>query len=159
MALRLASSPSARRAASRSDVRAGGGGDEGFSLVEVLGATLILVFGLVALAYLLMATLQMHALAANSAEATRLAQGKFDELLRMDYASAPAVQVTPTGVDPLAGDVANYFDAPAPGVTRRWRVQAGPASTETRVVTIRVLVRPQTVTGRQLELTSLLRQW
>jgi type II secretory pathway pseudopilin PulG len=133
--------------------------EAGFSLIEVMAATFILVFGLVALAHLLSVTLRMHSLAANSAQATRVAQGKLDELNRMDYANAPQIQVTPTGLDPLVANVANYFDAPGPGVTRRWRVQAGPPGTQTRVVTIRVLVWPETGTGRQLELTSLVRQW
>jgi hypothetical protein len=159
MALRPARFSSPRPAGCRSKGRAAPGADAGFSLVEVLGATLVLVFGLVSLAYLLVATLQMHGVAANSAQATRLAQGKFDELLRLDYATAAQVQVTPVGVDSLAANVTPYFDTPVPGVTRRWRVQAGPANTQTRVVTVRVLVRPQTAVGRQLELTSLLRQW
>jgi hypothetical protein len=136
-----------------------GGGQAGFSLTEVMVTTFIVVFGLVALAQLLAVTLQMHASAANSAQATRFAQDKVDELHRMNYLTAPQLQPTPTGVDSLGGNVTNYFDTPTPHVTRRWHVQPGPANTQTRVVTVRVLVSPATPSGRQRDLTSLVRSW
>jgi len=130
--------------------------ESGFTLVEALVATLILTFGLVSVAQLqAMATL-MHANARNVSNSTLLAQAKVDELVKLNHSTAATVQITPANPDSLTTDVANYFDTPQTGITRRWRVQAGPAA-NTRLLTIRVVnVR---LPGRNVEVTTILRQW
>jgi type II secretory pathway pseudopilin PulG len=133
------------------------GSEGGFTLVEVVFAALILVVGLLSLAQLLAVSIKAESLARNGAEATRLAQGQLDSLMKASLASDPRVQITPTGTDSLASNVANYFSTPTPRSIVRWRVAAGPAGT--RVITVRVLIANGTTTMRIIDLTSLLRQW
>jgi len=101
----------------------------------------------------------MHVESRNAAEATRLAQAKIEELAKLDFATAPAIQIT--GTDSLNADVPNYFDAPIPGlVLRRWQVQAGPSPTgTTRLVTVRVINRQGSLGARTVDLTTVLREW
>ena len=134
--------------------------DTGVTLIEVLIATVILVVGLVAGAQLLALSIQMHQLAAETTDATRLANTKFEELMRLNFAADPAIQIVPVGLDPLTQNVPNYFDVPVAGVyTRRWLVQAGPTAT-TRLVTVR-LVPAQTDrrVAKEVDLTTVVRQW
>ena len=154
--------PSRRRAAfrcldpGRPSVRS----ETGVTLVEVLIATVILTVGLVAGAQLLWISIQMHQLAAETTDATRLANAKLEELMKLNFAADPAIQITPVGLDPLTQNVPNYFDVPVAGVyTRRWLVQAGPTAT-TRLVTVR-LVPDQTDrrTAKSVDLTTVVRQW
>ena len=154
--------PSRRRAAfrcldpGRSSVRS----ETGVTLIEVLIATVILTVGLVGGAQLLGISIQMHQLAAETTDATRFANAKVEELMKLNFATDPAIQITPVGIDPLTQDVPNYFDVPVAGVyTRRWVVQAGPTAT-TRLVTVR-LVPAQTDrrTAKPVDLTTVVRQW
>ena len=122
-------------------------------------ATLVLTVGLVATAQLLAVSLQMHQIGRNSTTATRLAQDKFEELMKLQFSNA-ALQVNAS--DTLASNVANYFDAPAnSGYTRRWRVQAGPgANPSLRVVTIRIVPNnPNIRAGGDFLMTTVLRSW
>lgn len=122
--------------------------------MEVLICTLILTTGLIAIAGLLAVTTQMHVGAREVTRSTRLAQDKVDELMKLNFASAPAVAVGGS----LTANVANYFETPVTGVTLRWAVAAGPAD-DTRVLTVRVNnVRTQQY-GRQIELSTIIRQW
>ena len=132
--------------------------ERGFTLIEVLVCTLILTTGLVAIAGLLLVTTQMQISAREVTRSTRLAQSKIDELMKLNFATAAAVQVTPVGTDSLAANVANYFDTPGANVTRRWIVQAGPA-TNTRILTVRVVNLGAQQYGRQVDVTTLMRQW
>ncbi len=134
--------------------------DTGVTLIEVLIATVILTVGLVGSAQLLAVSIQMHQLAGGTTDATRLANAKLEELMKLNFAADPAIQITPVGPDPLTQNVPNYFDEPVPGVyTRRWHVQAGPTAT-TRLVTVR-LVPAQTDrrVAKEVDLTTLVRQW
>lgn len=143
-----AASPSSKRR---------GGSEGGFSLIEVVFAASILVVGLLSLAQLLAVTIRAETMARNGAEATRVAQGKLDELMKANFDTNPAVQITPVGTDSLASNVANYFDTPTPRTIRRWQVSAGPATT--RILTVRVLVANGTTTFRVLDLSTLLQRW
>ena len=154
--------PSRRRAAfkypnsGRSSIRS----DTGVTLIEVLIATVILVVGLVGGAQLLALSIQMQQLAAETTDATRLASAKLEELMKLNFAADPAIQIAPVGLDPLTQNVPNYFDVPVAGVyTRRWHVQAGPTAT-TRLVTVR-LVPAQTDRriAKEVDLTTVVRQW
>jgi type II secretory pathway pseudopilin PulG len=134
--------------------------ERGFTLVEALVATIVLTVALVALAELLAVSVRMHALGRNSTVATRLAQDKFEELMKMNFLTNPAIQVS--GSDTLASNVANYFDAPAnSGFTRRWFVQPGPnANPRLRIVTVRVIPDSLDIrVGTDFRVTTVLRSW
>ena len=112
-----------------------------------------------ATAQLLAVSLKMHQIRRNSTAATRLAQDKFEELMKLQFCN-PAVAVNAT--DTLASNVANYFDTPAnSGYTRRWRVQAGPgANPSLRIVTIRIVPsNPNLSAGGDFSVTTVLRSW
>lgn len=130
--------------------------EAGFSLVEVMVAMLVFLVAAVGLAQLLAMTTRMHLTAQNTTEATRLAEGKLDELTALDFVTDPSIQITTTDV--LETNVSNYFDTPDTGVTRRWSVVAGPTAT-TRMVTVRVINGAGSLGERTIDLTTVLRQW
>lgn len=134
--------------------------ERGFTLLEALIATVVLTVGLVALAELLAVSVRMHQLGRNSTTAARLAQDKFEELMKLNFATSPAVQVS--GTDTLASNVANYFDVPAnSGYTRRWFVQAGPGgNARLRTVTVRVIPdNPDMRVTADFRVTTVIRSW
>ena len=127
--------------------------ENGFTLIEVMVSTVVLTIGLVGIAALLAITTEMHLGAREAARSTRLAQDKFDDLMKLDFDSDPEVAV---GGD-LDANAADYFDEPMTGVTVRWAVAAGPTD-DTRVVTVRVL-NNKAQKYRRTELTTIIRQW
>jgi prepilin-type N-terminal cleavage/methylation domain-containing protein len=129
--------------------------DCGFSLVEVMVAMLVFVIGLTGVAQLLAISLAMHADAREATTGTQQAQGKLDELMKLNF-SAPAVQLS--GAESLSSNVADHFDVPAPSLLRRWRVENGPAA-GTRLVTVRVTNARARQYGRRVDLTTVIRQW
>ena len=133
------------------------GNERGFTIVEALIAALVLTIGLVALAELLAISVRMHMLGRNTTAATRMAQDKFEQMLKMNFTTNPQIQIN--AVDTLSANVANYWDTPVPGYTRRWQVSAGP-TVRLRLVTVRVI---PLVTDRRsssiVNLTMLVRRW
>jgi prepilin-type N-terminal cleavage/methylation domain-containing protein len=127
--------------------------DAGFTLVEVLISMVVLTVGLVGIAALLAITTQMHVGARESARSTRLAQDKFDDLMKLNFASAPEVAV---GGDLDTNDD-DHFEEPMTGVTVRWVVADGPTD-DTRVVTVRVL-NERARQYRRTDLSTIIRQW
>ena len=116
----------------------------------------VFLIGTLGVAQLLGVTTRMHLVSQNSTEATRLVQQKFDELMKLDFAADAAVQIS--AANTLTGNTPNYFDIPAPAITRRWTVQAGPAAT-TRLVTVRVIDGEGSMSERTVDLTTVIRQW
>jgi type II secretory pathway pseudopilin PulG len=125
--------------------------EKGFTLVEVLVSTVVMTIGLVGIAALLAITTEMHLGAREAARSTRLAQDKFDDLMKLDF-SAPEVAI---GGD-LDANATDYFEEPVTGVTVRWAVAAGPTD-DTRVVTVRV-VNEKAQKYRRTDLTTIIRQ-
>jgi hypothetical protein len=121
-------------------------------------AAVILTTALVALAQLLTFSVRMHKLGRDSAQATRLAQDKFEELMKMNFATAPALSMV-TCANSLGANTPNCFDTPAnTGFTRRWRVQAGPGGNAAlRTVTVRMV--PAVRVGADWDVTQVIRSW
>jgi prepilin-type N-terminal cleavage/methylation domain-containing protein len=135
--------------------------ERGFTLIEALIATLVLTVGLVATAELLAVSVRMHMLGRNSSTATRLAQDKFEEMMKMNFATNPAISPV-TCASALTSNVANCFDTPAgSGYVRRWQVQAGPGGNASlRLVTIRVIPsNPDMRMAGDFSMTTVLRSW
>lgn len=132
--------------------------DRGFSLVEVLISMIIMMVGLVAVAQLLAVSVQTHLLGRRTSESSLLAAAKLEELAKLNHTTAAAIQITPTPPDPLAANVANYFDQ-VNDYTRRWLVTAGPTA-DTRRVTVRVLPPANRQSwSKTVDVTTILRQW
>lgn len=128
--------------------------EAGFSLIEVMVCTLILTTGMLGIAGLLGVTTTMQFSAREAARSTRLAQEKIDELMKLDFDTAPAVAVGGS----LTANAANHFEQPINGVTVRWQVAAGPVD-DTRVLTVRVVNLRAQQYGRRMDLTTIIRQW
>jgi len=139
--------------------RAATGGERGFTFVEALVAVAILTGGMVAVAQLLVLSLQMHHLGRATSSASHLAADKANQLMKLNFDTAASIAITPTSPDSLSQNVANYFDSPGSGYTRRWKVEAGPV-TDTRRVTVRV-VPPTTNLNifRTVEVVTIVRRW
>ena len=132
--------------------------ERGFSLIEVLIAMLVVTIGLIGMAQLMAVTTVVHSDARETSMGTELAQAKLDELSGMNLTSDAAVQITPSSPDSLEQNVSGYFDSPTPGITRRWKVEAGP-TTDVRVVTLRVINTASRQYGDSLYFRTMLRQW
>ena len=160
MERRYAGSASVRQARSRSSsaCERPAAASAGFTLVEVVFAMFVLTVGLVAMAQLLAISVRMHQLSRNTEIATQLAERKFEELMKLNFDTAAAVQLT--GQDSLNANVANYFDTPSGSqYTRRWLVEAGPV-VRTRRVTVRMVPRQtDRLLYKPVQLTTLIRSW
>ena len=136
-----------------------GRSERGTSLLETLIAGSILAVGLLGLAQLMASSVSLHQLARNKEQSSTLAWAKVEQLAKLSFAADASVQITPANPNALDTNVANYFDTPAVGITRRWRVAAGPVA-NTRLVTVRVI---QASASRNLatpvEVVTVLRQW
>jgi hypothetical protein len=123
-------------------------------------STVILLVGLVGGAQMLAVSVQMHQLSRGSTDATRLARTKVDELAKLNFATAPQIQISPVAPDPLVQNVPNYFDTTTTGdFTRRWSVAAGPVP-RTRLLTVRVIpTRTGLRLAKPVELVTVIRQW
>ncbi len=101
------------------------------SLIEVLGAMMVTVVGVVAVATLILYGIGLQVQSRDATMANALAKSKIEELT----ISLPAV-----GGD-LDNNVTGYNDTPT-GFTRRWEVKDGPANTLD--VTVRVIAENPT---------------
>ena len=149
---------SRRRSAREDSLGRRSRGEGGFSLVEVLVATLVVTTGLVAMAQLMAVSTVMYADARQASVATLQAQKKLDELMKLNLVTDEEVQITPVSPDSLTTNVTNYSDTPESGITRRWRVEAGPGG-DTRLVTVRVINQRARQYGATVDLTTVIRQW
>lgn len=142
--------------------------EAGFTLVEVMVCTLILVVGLVAIAGLLAVTTHMHIGAREAARSTRLAQDKIDELMKLDFdnddcVGCPDAKVAVGGsVDSNEADHFEVSPDGQDGITIRWAVTTYPDVTpiaDLRRLTVYVQnLRAQTY-GREVEMSTVIRNW
>ena len=130
---------------------------DGFSLVEVLIAVLVLTAGFAGAAQLLALSIAVQADAQEASASMRLAEAKLNELLK-SASDGVAAEVTPQGVDSLTADIPQYFDRPQAGTTRRWRLQAGPSGA-TPILTVRVINARARRYGAVVDLTTIIRPW
>jgi Tfp pilus assembly protein PilV len=107
-------------------------GESGFSLVELLVATVIAVACALAVALMILYGTRLGAVAREAMLTTSLAKARLEQL-RVLPSSAPERQ--PGGS--LSADVAAHFERQG-RFTERWVVAAGPAGT--RDITVAVLV-------------------
>lgn len=122
-------------------------GEQGFSLVEVLVATTVLVVGLVALAQLFTVATLSNLSASQTTHATVLAAQKLEELRSL--ALLARGQTPPWGLTPLE-------DRDRVGAyTRRWDVAPLPRDPDNTIV-IQVSVRHPTSPSREARLVTLL---
>jgi hypothetical protein len=127
--------------------------EAGFSLVEAMVASVVLVVGLVGLLQLLAVATIAHSDARQATAATLLAQSKIDQLMKTDF-SASSVALG----GGIVSNIANYFDVPEPGITRRWSIATGPVA-GTRLLTVKVENKGARVYGREQQLTTIIRDW
>jgi hypothetical protein len=127
----------------------------GFTLVEALAAMVVVTLGLVSIAQLMAVTAMRHHDAREVALATELGQAKLEELMKLNLGT---LRITPVSPDSLLTDVAGHFDTPETGITRRWRIKAGPVA-NTRLVTVRVVDVRARQYGSTIDLTTIIRQW
>jgi hypothetical protein len=122
-------------------------------------AVIVLSVGLLAVAQLLAVSLQTHQLSRTTTDSARLAGEKIEQLMKLDFALDPAIQISAANPDPLNQNVAGYFDIPRPGFTRRWRVQAGPTA-NTRLVTVRLVPAPTDLRlAKPVVIETIVRDW
>ena len=119
--------------------------DNGFSLLEAIVASAILIAGILSLAQLVAASSRATAASGVRSLAAVLVVDKMEQLRALrwtvDDAGAPVSdpQLATSPADALERDVPGYVDAPA-GWTRRWSVQPLPSDPlDTIVLQIRVV--------------------
>ena len=114
--------------------------EQGFTLIELMVATLLIVVGVLGLAGAMVSVSMRQTLATSRMEIVALGESKLEEL-RADamIMSADTAQVAIGGS--TTASVTNHADTiPGPSgrqYIRRWRVDAGPAGT--RQATLRVI--------------------
>lgn len=106
------------------------GASNGFTLVEVLIATTLLMMAWLATARLFTASIAAVAAAKALTRTTFLATEKMEQLRALPI-DDPALARSPPGA--LSADVDGFFDRPAPGYARRWSIEPLPSHAESAV--------------------------
>ncbi len=123
--------------------------ERGFSLLEALIASVILVVALVSLAHLFGLAIRSNIAARSTTTATVLAQQKLEELRGLTWTGlrqspANALQENAPGfvdyVDQFGETREGGADPPAGAIyTRRWAIDPLPAGADTMVIQVRVM--------------------
>lgn len=107
--------------------------EKGFTLIEVLVATVILSLGLLGLARVHIATIQVNTIASRLTQATTLAQDRVEQLLALPYNDPALVDAT------APQTFTNYTDPnPPQGYTISWAVDTDAPSTGMKTINIDV---------------------
>ncbi len=123
--------------------------EQGFTLIEILVAVVMVVAGVVSAAAIFMTASRANTLAEQIANAATAARDKTEQLRALDFDTHPSIQ--PGGS--LENDLADYSDTYAAGTgagryayRRRWQVfdntaaaPNGPPTPNTRTVVVRVM--------------------
>jgi hypothetical protein len=108
------------------------------------------------IAGLLGVTTTMQFDAREAARSTRLAQEKIDELMKHDFDTDPDVAIG--GATDANED--GYFEEPLEGITVRWQVAAHDSgNADLRVLTVHVQNLRSQKYGRNVALSTIIRQW
>lgn len=118
--------------------------DQGFTLVEVVVASALLLVVLLASARVFAAAGSANAGARAATHATALAVEKMEQL-RQVAIDDPALALSPSGT--LAASVDGFSDAPTPQFVRRWAVEPLPSYPDGGIV-VHVLVLSRSGAGR-----------
>jgi prepilin-type N-terminal cleavage/methylation domain-containing protein len=103
----------------------------GFSLIEVVIATALLVAALTGVAQLFASSTGANVSSRQHTVSTLAAIDKLEQLRALPF-DDPMLAVSPPGT--LINDVDGYFDAPLEGYRRRWSIAALPSFPATAVV-------------------------
>lgn len=95
----------------------------------------IMTVGLVAMATMMAITLRMQMMGRNETSAVRLIQSKVDQIVNINFSTNTSVDVGGS----LSADFTNYFDTPAAGFKRRWRIETITGETKVRKLTVRII--------------------
>jgi type IV pilus assembly protein PilV len=107
--------------------------EKGFTLTEVLVATVVLSLGLLGLERMHIAAIQVNTIASRLTQATTLAQDRAEQLMALPYNDAMLVDTTGPGLS------TSYTDPnPPQGYTITWKVDTDVLSTGTKTIIIDV---------------------
>lgn len=120
----------------------------GFTLVEVLVASLLLTVGLLTAVRLFASSTVANASSRKVTTATVLAVEKMEQLRALSI-DDDAFAASPSGS--LDVDIEGYFDRPDPRFVRRWSVEPLPAYPDDAVAVQVVVVRPDAPGRTSLE--------
>ena len=110
--------------------------DKGFTLSEVLVAVVVLSLGLLGLARMHIAAIQVNTIASRLTQATTLAQDRVERLLAITYKDPMLDDTTATGI------FTSYIDPnPPKGYTIRWEVDTDVPSAGIKTINIFVTWR------------------
>jgi type II secretory pathway pseudopilin PulG len=131
--------------------RHGGRGEAGFTLVEALCAIVILAFGLIAIANLMLVAATSNTVANQSTAATTLATQQMETLKNIPFTNPPTTNAFNPALNPggnLDADLAGYFNPPVdiPGVGEirvRWLITGVPDPVDAVVRTLFITVRAE----------------
>ena len=123
---------------------------DGFSLIEVLIASSILLVGVLGVAVMLAKSIESSFVSRNVSEITELAHIKLEDLKNREANTDPQLQVGGS----LGSNQANHFDV-VTGYTRRWTVADAPGNLIS--VTMRVIPNAQDHSNKVVTMTTLIR--
>lgn len=135
-------------------------GVDGFTLIELMIAVVILAVAILGMASVLAETSKWQSRSESSVELTSAAEGKLEELRDVALAKAPdTVQLVPGGskTTPMADHADSLATGEGRWIVRRWEVVAGPGAA--RTVHLRVVHRDQgerTISARDFSTVVLL---
>ncbi len=101
-------------------------GENGFSLIEVLVAFVVLIVGVLAVSSMVVLAIRLQTLSHDTTLAIGLAEGKLEELRYMD----PADPERTLGGDLNSNAVDHFENANGNLFTVRWKIDPGPINTQ-----------------------------
>ncbi len=125
-------------------------GENGFSLIEVLVAFVVLIVGVLAVSSMVVLAIRLQTLSHDTTLAIGLAEGKLEELRYMDPADPERTlggDLNSNAVDHFENSTGNLF-------TVRWKIDPGPINTQD--VTVGVVTNSPTSQISTVQIRALL---